>query len=142
MHVNLSGYPDAICALAVIACFTEGTTYIEDISVCRKKETDRIKVLKEELSKTGAVLEEGDDYLIIKGHSPITKEGKTNPLFNLHGATINSYGDHRVAMAAACMGLALPKNEQLKILDAECCAVSFPDFFEAMTKIGSSFKKV
>ena len=38
LHVNLSGYPDAICAVAAIACFTEGKVFIEDISVCRRKE--------------------------------------------------------------------------------------------------------
>src|SRR5574344_2798523 len=51
LHVKLSGFPDAICALAAVSCFIEGTVYLEDADVCRKKETDRIVVLREELTK-------------------------------------------------------------------------------------------
>ena len=142
LHVNLSGYPDAICAMAVIACFAEGVTYIEDISVCRRKETDRIKVLTEELSKTGAIIEEGSDYLIIRGHSPIDKNGNKNPLFTLHGALLDSHKDHRVAMAASCMGLALLSEEPIEVIDAECCAVSFPHFYEKMALLGAKFENV
>lgn len=139
LHVNLSGYPDAICAVAAIACFTEGKVFIEDISVCRRKETDRIKVLHEELAKLGAVTEEGKDYFVIHGHSPIKADGSANPEFSLHGANVESYKDHRVAMALACMGLALGQKEKIIVNDAECCAVSFPNFFKVMGGIGAKF---
>ncbi len=139
LHVNLSGYPDAVCALAAISCFVEGTTYIEDIGVCRKKETDRIKVLKSELGKTGASIEEGEDFLIIKGHSPFLKDGSKNPHFSLHGAETESFLDHRVSMALSCLALALPEGESLTINDAECCSVSFPGFFDAMNRLGAGF---
>ena len=57
----MSSFPDAICALAVIACFTEGTVVLEDAEVCRRKETDRLTVLNAELTKLGAVIEEKQD---------------------------------------------------------------------------------
>ena len=141
LHVNLSGYPDAICAVAAISCFTEGTIYIEDIAVCRRKETDRIAVLKEELGKLGAEIEEGPDYMIIHGHSPVKKDGSRNPDFKLHGGDVESYDDHRVAMALACMGLGLPECEKICVNDAECCAVSFPNFFKVMNLIGAGFSE-
>ena len=141
LHVNLSGYPDAICALAVAACFTEGTVSIEDIAVCRRKETDRIKVLKCELEKLGAVVEEGEDFMVIHGHSPYLADGKPNPAFALHGGEVESYNDHRVAMSLACLGLGLPEGMTVTVKNAECCAVSFPRFFEVMNTIGADFSK-
>ena len=137
LRVNLSGFPDAVCALAVIACFIDGTTVLEDLGVCRKKETDRIAVLHKELEKLGAHIEEGSDYLVIHGHCPVKSDGAPNEAFTLHGATVESYGDHRVAMALSCAGLALGG---ISVKDAECCSVSFPHFFEVMAKNGASFK--
>lgn len=141
LHVNLSGYPDAICAVAVAACFTEGTTYIEDISVCRKKETDRIEVLKNELTKLGADVEDGPDFMIIHGHSPLNSDGTKNPDFRLHGAEVESCLDHRVAMSLACLGLGLDDGNEVIVKDAECCSVSFPGFFDAMNNINAGFEQ-
>lgn len=128
LRVKMSAFPDAICALAVIATQIEGRVILEDAEVCRRKETDRLKVLKEELSKLGADIEETPDSLIICG-------GK-----KLHGGVVESYDDHRMAMSLACLGLALPEGEKLTVKDAECCAVSFPHFFELMnTNLGAGF---
>ena len=132
-RVTISPFPDAICALAVIACFIEGTTVITDVEICRKKETDRIEAMKTELRKLGADVEEGDDCLIIHGH----EGGK-----GLHGGKVESYKDHRIAMSLACLGLGLPAEENVIINDAECCSVSFPHFFEVMNGIGAGFKEV
>lgn len=139
LHANLSGYPDAICALAVCACFTEGTVFIEDIGVCRKKETDRIDVMQSELRKLGADVESGADWLCIRGHSPILKNGEKNASFKMHGGTVESYGDHRVAMSLSCLGLGLPDGEKITVKNAECCSVSFPGFYEKMNKINAGF---
>ena len=130
LHVKMSSFPDAICALAVAACFTKGKVILEDAEVCRRKETDRLKVLKTELSKLGAHIEEKEDALIING-------GKI-----LHGGTVESYGDHRMAMALYCLGLALPEGEVLTVKDAECCSVSFPKFFELMENCLNAKHKV
>jgi 3-phosphoshikimate 1-carboxyvinyltransferase len=148
LHVNVSGFPDAVCALAVIACFTEGTTYIEDAGVCRRKETDRLVVMREQLTKLGASVEEGKDFLVIHGHALVNKDGAPNKAFPLHGGAVDTFNDHRVAMSLACLGLGLPKhsesgctqNECVVVHDAECCAVSFPHFFEKMNTIGADFK--
>ena len=142
LRVNLAGFPDAICALAVIACFIEGKTVLEDIGVCRRKETDRIKVMKSELEKLGAKVEEGEDYLAIYGNSPILANGEKNPNFKLHGGSVESFDDHRVAMSLACLGLGLPEGQEVIVNDAECCSVSFPKFFEVMNKINANFTEI
>ncbi|MBP3365741.1 MAG: 3-phosphoshikimate 1-carboxyvinyltransferase [Treponema sp.] len=139
LHANLSGYPDAVCALAAVSCFAEGTVCIEDIGVCRNKETDRISVLKSELEKLGADITEGSDSLTIRGHSPVLPDGTKNAQFALHGAEVESFLDHRVAMSLACLGLGLPGGQQVTVKDAECCSVSFPRFTEAMNGIGAGF---
>ena len=130
LRVNMNSFPDAICALAAIATTIEGTVILEDAAVCRRKETDRLKVLNIELTKMGADIEEKEDALIIHG-------GK-----QLHGAIAESYDDHRMAMALACLGLALPEGEKLIIKDAECCAVSFPHFFDLMnSELNAGYEK-
>lgn len=139
LHVAMSPFPDAICALAVAACFIEGTTILEDAAVCRRKETDRLSALASELKKIGAEVEEGKDYLKIFGHSPLLADGSANPDFKIHGATVESYLDHRIAMSMACAGLGLKANERITVKDAECCNVSFPHFFEVMNNIGANF---
>ena len=141
LHVNISGFPDAVCALSAIACFTEGTVYIEDAAVCRRKETDRLKVLTVELSRLGAEIEEKEDSLVIHGHSPVLKDGSPNPEFKLHGALCDSYDDHRMAMSLSCMGLGLPQDEKIIVNDAECCAVSFPHFYDMMNTINANFRE-
>ncbi|MGP1458768.1 MAG: 3-phosphoshikimate 1-carboxyvinyltransferase [Treponema sp.] len=139
MRVNLSGFPDALCALAAAACFTEGTCVFEDIAVCRSKETDRIAVMQKELSSLGAKIEAGDDYLAVHGQAQFFENGEKNPAFRLHGGAVESHGDHRVAMALSCLSLALPEGETLTVNNAECAAVSFPNFYEAMRSLGADF---
>lgn len=137
LRVNCAGFPDAVPALCAAACFIEGTTVIEDIGVCRRKETDRITVMREELSKLGAVVEEGSDFIVIHGHSPVLADGSKNPAFTLKGAAVESRNDHRVAMSLAVLGLGL--DTPVTVHDAECCAVSFPGFFDVMNGINSGF---
>ncbi|HIW36239.1 MAG TPA: 3-phosphoshikimate 1-carboxyvinyltransferase [Candidatus Treponema faecavium] len=136
-RVNCSGFPDAVPILCVAACFTEGTVIIEDIGVCRRKETDRIAVMRCELQKLGADIEEGEDFIVIHGHSPYLADGSANPDFALHGGECACRGDHRVAMSLAVCGLAVG---DVAVQGADCCAVSFPDFFAAMAGIGAVFE--
>lgn len=142
LHVNISGFPDAICALSVCAAFTQGKIVIDDVEVCRKKETDRVKVLQEHLSKLGAKIYIDGNSLIIEGKSKFLKSGEKNPDFALKGGTIESYNDHRIAMAFACMGLALEENQEIIINNAECSSVSFPDFYNVMNKINAGFSEI
>lgn len=129
LKIDVSSFPDAICALSTIACFIEGTTILTDVEICRKKETDRVKAMISELSKLGGKLEEGDDCLIIHGV----------PREQMKGACCESYKDHRIAMSLACFGLGLKEGETVTINDAECCSVSFPHFYEEMNKLGAGF---
>lgn len=125
---NCAGFPDAVPSLAVAACFAEGDTVLTDIGVCRLKETDRIALMRKELSKLGASVDEGSDFLVIHGNG-----GR-----NLHGGDVQSYDDHRIAMALAVAGLAIP-GTGVTVHEAECCAVSFPAFYETMNGIGAGF---
>lgn len=140
LRINIAGFPDAICALAVAACYTDGKVILEDAFVCRKKETDRIKVMASLLSSLGASVEEGEDYLVIEG-SPLYKDdGKINEKFTLHGGKVDSFFDHRVAMAMSIFGMALPAGESVTVLNAECCNVSFPNFYDKMNRIGGGVR--
>lgn len=124
----LADFPDALPALSVAACFAEGDTTFTDIGVCRLKETDRVAVMNRELTLLGADVEEGPDWLTVHG-----KGGKA-----LHGAVVNSHDDHRVAMALSVAGLAI-EGPGVTVLDGECCAVTFPDFYGVMNGIGAGF---
>ncbi|MBQ0162642.1 MAG: 3-phosphoshikimate 1-carboxyvinyltransferase [Treponema sp.] len=128
--ISMRDYPDAICALAVIASIAEGITVFTDIDICRKKETDRIKAMTELLSSLGADIKDNGDTLEVNGRG----------LSSLHGGKIDSFKDHRIAMSFACLGLAFEKDNAIEIKDAECCAVSFPEFYEIMnSELGASF---
>lgn len=130
--ISMKDYPDAICALCVTACAAEGLTVFTDIDICRKKETDRIKAMTEILSSLGADIKDKGDTLEINGKG----------LSFLHGGKVESFKDHRIAMSLACLGLAFEKENAVEIKDAECCAVSFPDFYNVMnSELGTSFEK-
>ncbi len=142
LAVDISAFPDAICALAAAASYIEGNVVISDVEICRKKETDRVKAMVSELGKLGADIHEDGDSLVIHGHSPVLEDGSPNPEFVLHGGSVESYKDHRIAMSLACFGLGLPEGESVVINDAESCSVSFPHFFEVMNGIGAGFSQV
>ncbi|MCR4580076.1 MAG: 3-phosphoshikimate 1-carboxyvinyltransferase [Treponema sp.] len=129
LTIEMSAFPDAICALAVMACFIEGKTVFTDIDICRKKETDRIKAMVSELTKLGAKLVDEGDRLVVYGDG-----GKS-----LHGGEVESYKDHRIVMSLACLGLGLQEGQSLTVKDSEWCSVTFPHFFEVMNEIGAGF---
>ncbi|MDR1748451.1 MAG: 3-phosphoshikimate 1-carboxyvinyltransferase [Spirochaetaceae bacterium] len=132
ISADCSSIPDAVPALATLACFCEGETLLTNIGVCRHKETDRIALMCRELSRLGAQISEGEDFLRIRGHD------RRDPRFTLHGASVDCCRDHRVAMSLACAGLGI-KNGSVSISDAECCNVSFPGFFETMESVEAKF---
>ena len=129
LTVEMSAFPDAICALAVAACFFEGKTVFTDIDICRKKETDRIVAMTSELSKLGAKIVDEGSRLVVYGDG-----GKS-----LHGGEVESYKDHRIVMSLACLGLGLPEGERVIVNDAQWCSVTFPHFFEVMNTTGAAF---
>ena len=112
---------DELPVIAVAACLAEGETIIRDAKELRVKESDRIKTMVIELRKFGADIVELEDGMIIDG-----KE-------TLNGANCSSWGDHRVAMALAVAGTRA--EGETEIDDSECVSVSFPGFFDEMTRL-------
>jgi len=114
---------DELPMLAVLGPFTEKGIEIRDAAELRVKESDRIAAVAENLRRMGARLEERPDGLLVAGRAA----GK------LHGAEIDTRGDHRIAMAFAIA--ALGADGPSIILDAECAAVSYPDFYETLEQL-------
>lgn len=118
IEVDMGDMPDVAPTLAIVAAFAEGTTVINNVAHLRIKECDRVSAVVNELRKMGADVEEEPDRMIIHG-----KAGGTN----LHGAEIETYHDHRIAMCFAVAGL---RVEGVAITGEECVSKSFPDFWE------------
>jgi 3-phosphoshikimate 1-carboxyvinyltransferase len=116
--IDMGDMPDVVPTLAVVASQAKGRTTIKNIAHLRIKECDRLHVMAVELAKMGARVQELDDTLIIEGKDPGVP---------MHGAEIETYNDHRIAMSFAVAGLTVPG---VKILGEECVAKSFPDFWE------------
>ena len=114
---------DEIPLLAVIATQAEGTTVIHDAAELRVKESDRLGAMTEVLGAMGAEVSEREDGLQITGPTP------------LRGATIDSRGDHRVAMSAAVAGLIA--DGETVIEGAECIATSYPTFTGDLRALGA-----
>lgn len=112
---------DEVQIIAVMALSAEGTTIIEGAEELRVKETDRLSALAKNLSALGAQIEEKPDGLIIPGPQ------------RLRGGTVNSFGDHRTAMATAIAGLTA--DEPVTINDTACVATSFPGFFDKLNEV-------
>jgi len=121
-ELDLNATPDALPALAATACFAEGETRLVNVPQARIKETDRITVMREELTRMGGRLTELEDGLIIEGH-PLT------------GAEVSGRGDHRIVMALAVAGMAA--DGTTRIGTAESAAVTFPNFVELMQGLGA-----
>ena len=114
---------DEIPALAALACFAEGETIIKDAEELKVKESNRIKVMVEELSKMGAQIEETEDGMIIHGkHS-------------LHSAQIDSHKDHRIAMTFSILSRAI--GQDLPIIDKDCVKISYPNFYKHLHSLSS-----
>ncbi len=109
---------DEFPVLAVAATQAHGATVVRDAGELRVKETDRIAILATELRALGARIDPLPDGFIIKGPTP------------LHSATVDSHGDHRLAMALAVAGLIA--EGEVVIENVECIDDSFPGFVELM----------
>ena len=112
---------DEIPMIAVMACFAKGTTVIKDAAELKVKESDRIAVMVDNLSRMGAKITATDDGMIIEGGHP------------LHGAEIDSHLDHRIAMSFAIAALASEGETTIK--DADCVKISYPRFYEDLFKL-------
>jgi 3-phosphoshikimate 1-carboxyvinyltransferase len=119
VQIDLRHTPDVAQTLAVVAALAEGTTRVTGIGFTRGHETDRIKAVVTELRRVGITAEEHDDGFIIEGGRP-------------HGAVVETYGDHRMAMSFALLGLKVPGIE---IADPGCVAKTFPDYFTVLESL-------
>ena len=125
VELDMADTPDALPAMAVAGCFARGKTTIRNVANARLKETDRISVMAKELGRLGSRVEELPDGLIVHESA-------------LRGCSVKGYGDHRVVMALAVAGLAIPG--QTEVDTAESVGVTFPNFFELMEKIGAKIR--
>ena len=112
---------DEIPMIAVMACFAEGITTINDAQELKVKESNRIDTVVTHLKALGAHIEATDDGMIIEGGYP------------LHGAVIDSHLDHRIAMSFA-IG-ALGADGETRIEGAECVKISYPEFYQTLEKL-------
>jgi 3-phosphoshikimate 1-carboxyvinyltransferase len=116
--VDLSDMPDVAQTLAVVAPFADSPTTVTGIGFARGHETDRIKAVVTELRRLGIQTEEHDDGFTVHPGTP-------QP-----GAPVDTYGDHRMAMSFAVLGLRTPGG--IDINDPECVAKTFPEFFSVL----------
>lgn len=107
---------DEIPIIAVMAATAEGTTIIKDAAELKVKETNRIETVVDNLKAMGCDITATDDGMIIHGGNP------------LHGATIHTLLDHRIAMAFSIA--ALIADGTTRILDSKCVDVSYPTFYD------------
>ncbi len=112
---------DEIPVLAVAAAFAQGTTTIKDAAELRVKESDRITNVCINLKKMGADVEEFEDGMVIRGGKP------------LNGAIIETFKDHRIAMAFAIAACAAKENSY--ITESKWADISFPDFFSILNRL-------
>ncbi|MGE8355626.1 MAG: 3-phosphoshikimate 1-carboxyvinyltransferase [Microvirgula sp.] len=118
--LDCNAIPDAAMTLAVAALFADGTTRLEQIASWRVKETDRIAAMVTELTKLGATVESGDDFIAVTPPARLTPR-----------AAIDTYDDHRMAMCFSLASFAVP----VRINDPRCVAKTFPDYFDVFAEL-------
>ncbi len=116
---DMGDISDTVMTLAAVACFAEGPTTISNVAHIRHKETDRLAALATELRRLGAEVDEFADGLTITPRS-------------LHGAEVETYNDHRMAMSMALIGLKVPG---VVIKNPGCVAKTYPGFWEDLEKL-------
>lgn len=112
---------DEIPMIAIMAAFADGQTVIRDAAELKVKETNRIDTVTAGLKAMGADITPTDDGMIIEGTG------------HLNGASIQSYLDHRIAMAFSIAGLA--SDGETQIVDSQCVDVSYPEFYATLNSI-------
>ena len=128
IDLDCNHIPDAAMTLAVMALYAQGTTVLRNIGSWRVKETDRIAAMATELRKLGAQVQETPDSISVTAPARVA---------DWRPASIHTYDDHRIAM---CFSLAAfnPAALPVRILDPQCVAKTFPDYFEALMGVASA----
>ena len=119
VDVDMNDFSDQTMTLAAIAPFANTPTYIKNIGHIRLQESDRIHAIVTELTRVGIKVEEEQDAIRIHPGTP-------------HAALIQTYDDHRMAMAFALIGL---KCEGIVIDNCECCGKTFENYFSVLDSL-------
>jgi 3-phosphoshikimate 1-carboxyvinyltransferase len=120
IETDATAIPDAAMTAAVLALFAEGTTRINGIGSWRVKETDRIAAMATEISKLGAPVRSGSDWIAVTAPAQVRE------------AWIDTYDDHRMAM---CLSLAAARGVPVHIRDPRCVSKTFPEFFVELERL-------
>lgn len=118
---------DELPVIAAAAALSEGTTVIRDAAELKVKESNRIFAMCEGLRRLGIDAAETEDGMVIHGKG--SRRG-------LHSAVVESFGDHRIAMSFAVLGLCMEAGGSVMIRNADCIWISFPGFFERLESFG------
>lgn len=122
IKVDINNFVDAITILAVVACYAEGETHIQNAAIAKQKECNRISCIATELRKMGANISETDDGLRIKKSS-------------LKGADVASYNDHRMAMSLSVAAMGAEGNT--RVFPVDCVSKTFPTFLSDFIVLGA-----
>ena len=114
---------DELPLVALLGCFAEGQTVVKGAQELRVKESDRIAGVVEGLRGLGAEIEATGDGFAVTGTG------------GLRGGTIDSLGDHRLAMVGAVAGLA--SEQGVEVLGMDAAAISYPGFIEDLRALGA-----
>lgn len=123
--INMIDFPDQAQTLSVLVSFANGESVICGLETLHVKETDRLKAISEELNRMNITTQTTNDTIVIHGGSP-------------KPANINTYGDHRMAMAFTISGA---KLSNIAIKDPDVVNKTFPDFWDIIEKIGIKIEK-
>lgn len=123
--IDASQCPDLVPILTVLAALSEGETRIINASRLRIKESDRLKAISTEMNKLGAHVREEEDGLVIRG------------VEKLLGGVVDSWNDHRIAMALAIASIRC--REKVIITNSAAVNKSYPHFWEDFKKLGGNF---
>lgn len=119
IEVNMNDFSDQTMTLAALAPFAQTPTKITGIGHIRLQESDRLSAIATELTKMGIEVKEGEDFLVIQ-------PGKVQP------SQVETYEDHRMAMAFSLIGL---RAEGIEILNPMCCKKTFEEYFALLDSI-------
>jgi len=125
IRLNAAQIPDLVPVIAAAAAAAEGETVIEGIERLRLKESDRAAAVTELLGALGADIRETEEAIVIRG-------GK-----RLRGASVSSFGDHRMVMCAACASLLA--DGAVTVRGAEAIGKSYPGFFDGYAALGGTY---
>ena len=125
--VDVNDFIDALPILAVIACYAQGTMRLTNAAIARKKESDRLSSITQELKKMGANIIEHESGLEINGGP-------------LAAAEVHSHQDHRIAMSLMVAGFGASGRSLIK--DVACVGKSYPTFFTDLQALGAKLEEV